>query len=361
MALTNLGGVWILVGLFGWFGWRRTVLGAIAAAVGHFATVGWLMATGGFSLWRLASVLCLGGGITWLYRLARPDESEGVKTIVELVVLLRTARIWDGPELAAVAGEVFGGPFAVNPDREGGKYPDRYLFGGDGAYAIFQGDAFMKLVAMPQPYFTAKIQDPDGQKLLDAHQGAFTLGLLGPNESYATPAALTVLGRLLTRLAENNAVAVYLPAMTKLVLWNEGVKGMLAGDDPLKVFCAGFSPLIITKADDPRMEAAKAEARSRWPEFEAAWKQKGASDHFFVKAPVTGGGNTEFIWLEVEEWNGDQIKGRLDNKPFDLGELKEDDRVEVKVADVTDWFFDKGGQFTGPFSVEALHPDLPSE
>mgnify|MGYP003329175806 CR=1 FL=1 len=52
--------------------------------------------------------------------------------------------------------------------------------------------------------------------------------------------------------------------------------------------------------------AAVAEATRRWPEFVAAFSARDGEGHS-VKAPITRGERTEFIWIEVDRIEPDRV------------------------------------------------------
>jgi uncharacterized protein YegJ (DUF2314 family) len=57
-----------------------------------------------------------------------------------------------------------------------------------------------------------------------------------------------------------------------------------------------------------------------------------------VKAPFsTSDGGTEWMWVEVVRWNGDDIVGILKNDPFEVPALKLGSRVEVKASKIFDY------------------------
>jgi len=75
-----------------------------------------------------------------------------------------------------------------------------------------------------------------------------------------------------------------------------------------------------------------------------------------VKAGITVDDVTEFIWIEVLGLEPDFIHGTLANDPVDLGDLALGSRVEVPLADLSDWAYAKGdGPPVGLFSVQAVN------
>ena len=115
-------------------------------------------------------------------------------------------------------------------------------------------------------------------------------------------------------------------------------------------------PVVGVGADDPRMQEAVATARARWPEFVAAFENRGDGGTFSVKAPVTDGDATEFIWLEVTALEGDHIHGHLGNEPVSLPRLRLHDPVRVAVADLNDWIHiaPATDELHGGFTIQVL-------
>jgi len=111
--------------------------------------------------------------------------------------------------------------------------------------------------------------------------------------------------------------------------------------------------------DDPRMKAAEANARTQFGKFEAAFHKQDGED-FSIKAAISGGGNTEHIWVAVEKIGDEQIEGALANDPIDLGGLKLGSKVTVKRQQVEDWVFSRGGNPVGSFTlpvIQAIHEE----
>ena len=108
-------------------------------------------------------------------------------------------------------------------------------------------------------------------------------------------------------------------------------------------------------ADDPRLVAAAAEAKRRWPEFVAAFNERRPGRKCAVKysAPIKGGGH-EHIWIMVTDMGSDTISGTLGNAPVENIGLKLGDAVTIQTSDVKDWLFTDGSSMTGGFSVATL-------
>lgn len=115
------------------------------------------------------------------------------------------------------------------------------------------------------------------------------------------------------------------------------------------------APLVQAKADDPRLAAATAEAKRRWPEFAAAYKNRLGKSAFVVKhAFVLKDGGVEHMWMAVTGINGNQVSGLLIDEPYgDIGH-KEGDPVMLAAEDIEDWGYQENGQRIGGFSQPVL-------
>ena len=102
------------------------------------------------------------------------------------------------------------------------------------------------------------------------------------------------------------------------------------------------------------MQAAVEEARRRWPEFVTAFETRGPGQGS-VKCPITAGGNTEFIWIEVTAIENDTIYGTLANDPMDLGSLRLGSRVKASAGELNDWiYFDEADSMHGGFTIKVV-------
>ncbi len=162
-------------------------------------------------------------------------------------------------------------------------------------------------------------------------------------------------GRLLARLMPENALAVFVPDTNALYPNDGEIDSLLSAEDPFAaIHGKPHFPVIEVSANDPRMQAAVAEARLGWPNFVAAFESK-SGDMFAVKSPITRGDNTEFIWIDVTAIENDVVYGTLGNDPVDLPGLRSGSRLRVEASGIEDWCFLKpGGEMVGGFSVKVL-------
>lgn len=108
-------------------------------------------------------------------------------------------------------------------------------------------------------------------------------------------------------------------------------------------------------AGDEAFVAAVAEAKAAFPEFVTAWRTKRRSNTFQVmKAFESEVGGLVYVWIEVTDLVGGQIKGILiENPEFSMG-LNVGDKVTVDPDDVLDWlYYNVVGEWTGDFTSDA--------
>ncbi|MCX7589200.1 DUF2314 domain-containing protein [Phenylobacterium sp. 58.2.17] len=114
--------------------------------------------------------------------------------------------------------------------------------------------------------------------------------------------------------------------------------------------------VIFSDEQDAQVVAASNEARKSLPVFWAKFEAKPAGyGHYAVKAAFkTRAGATENIWVNVIGRADGKVTGELANEPYDLGDLKVGDQVEVDEAAITDWQYSKGDKLYGHFTTRAL-------
>lgn len=97
--------------------------------------------------------------------------------------------------------------------------------------------------------------------------------------------------------------------------------------------------LVNAKQDDDELQAASDRARNELPRLAKLFRKGlGAERTLLVKLPFSGESNdTEYMWVEVTEWKGEEITGILQNDPYYVKDLHAGDRVTGKEADVFDY------------------------
>jgi len=133
---------------------------------------------------------------------------------------------------------------------------------------------------------------------------------------------------------------VFAPELGRCNEFDPALIEQLRGGDPLSIFDAPTHEAVLhIEAGDADMERAIAEARRRWPEFVAHFDRRipGSDRPFTVKAAFAEGEEEEFMWVQVQEIEGEKIVGILGNQPHRLSEFHAGQQVVVPVAEMVDW------------------------
>ena len=101
----------------------------------------------------------------------------------------------------------------------------------------------------------------------------------------------------------------------------------------------GSEDSIARIQHDDEFEEASRKARERLPSLRVEFNKGFAPGEFLlVKAPfATPDDGHEWMWVEVNKWQGDDITGSLQNDPFDIPDLHAGQTVEVSESEVFDF------------------------
>jgi uncharacterized protein YegJ (DUF2314 family) len=290
---------------------------------------------------------------SWLKGLVR-REPEAPATS-SLVLLLSAPRYLDAALLSTAVGRAF--DVVIDPHDEG--CPDFVVGDGDRPTFVVQVQGRFYLVHnFDRPYLddaaevAASIGELRLSKAIEEHQAWIAVDALGcePGQD-----AYPALGKLAAELTGDDCLAVFAPATGQVNLYDPCMDDILRGGDPLQVFeTLGNVPIVMIEDDDPRMEAAVAEARARWPEFVAAFEQRRPDQSFSVKAAFRDGPATEFMWLSVTSIENRLILGELDNDPVNVKNVRSGSRVRIPDTEVNDWLICDQENMLGGFTIEVL-------
>lgn len=200
------------------------------------------------------------------------------------------------------------------------------------------------------------IQELRVRKAFQEHRAWLSVDLLGEEPPEKLPEVYRQIGKLVAELADTDCLALYSPATQQMVPYDAALEEELRGPDAMEAFRRFVQvPVFGISGDDPRMQAAVAEARRRWPEFVAAFERRTPRHKFAVKAPFTEGEHTEFMWLMVTALEGDRILGTLENEPVELKRLRYGSKVSVRCADLNDWVISDGQNVeAGGFTIKVF-------
>lgn len=108
---------------------------------------------------------------------------------------------------------------------------------------------------------------------------------------------------------------------------------------------------------DPRLLAAKQQARATLPDFWAACEAVAPGDSdFMLKFDLNHGRglvDRESIWADVVAHENGVIRGQLANPPRN-GDFREGDVVEIAPDSIDDWAFMRGGVAQGHYVTRVI-------
>lgn len=364
-----LAALYLIIGLGAWQEIKAfAVAGMIAFGIFCLLRMGTLVTN--FAWGKLGSTIVF-GWMTWEYWDAlkhwgeeSPDVEDGDeedKPIISIVLLLKAPRYLEDFILTQVLEEAWGGDFSSDDEEN----QDGFVVGETPMFVVKSPHGMFMIHNRPEPYFEdaeavgEEIGELRLRRAVMEHQAWLSVDLLSAFDDSQPPEMFyPLIIRLIYELAEaGDVLAVLRPETGQINLWSDDVLEALLRPDGLEAFnrIDAEVPVIPVAEDDPAMVAAVGEARRRWPEFLEQFQSRSDDDHFGVKAPVTSGGNTEFIWIEVSGLEPEYIHGKLGNEPVALDGLSLGSVVEVPVAELNDWYFTRGeGDPVGLFTVKAV-------
>jgi len=359
----------------------------IVSAIGLWLRMGWAHWTAGIGLLVYAGTIVLGLFVTKKFRWGvlgtlavillvawqiladrpkkrrkegRKDDGTPPRPLTSFVLLLNGPRLLSSAQLAIVVTRTWGGTYGCEDDAEKGQ-GECWVAGKSPIFLIKSPDAIFMLHNFPSPYSSEARESAQAlpdlrlRKAIEDHRAWIAVDLMEsfdaarPRESF-----YPAIAKLIAELAGDDCLAIYHPESNRVNAWDETLKEALRGPEPLKNFAKVVNPPVLQIDDqDPDLLASVTEARRRLPEFIDAFRRKDGQG-FSVKAPVTAGGRTEHIWIEVDGVTEEQVDGRLGNEPVSLGGMKIGDRVDVALSDVEDWVMVRNGEPIGAFTARTV-------
>jgi uncharacterized protein YegJ (DUF2314 family) len=306
--------------------------------------------------WAIAGIgVCCCAAGAWIARWRKRRASQE-QPLVSLVLLEAESRFVDSHILACIIDSAWGTSLAV-----GDESSDEFITGEAPAFVVRTREADFLINVFDQPYWQDTqevlpfVSDIRTQRALAEHNAWLSVDLLQTRENVPASRAYEQIARLVAELSRPASRALLDPASGAVRVFDAELHGLLARAETSELFSSGRGAAVLEVAeDDPLMEAAVAEARRRWPEFTAAFSRRHPEHHFSIKAPITRGGRTEHIWIEVSAIHGDEVRGKLGNDPVDLGDLKLGDPLTVPVSQIEDWLYVLTDRPIGGFTIPAV-------
>ena len=189
---------------------------------------------------------------------------------------------------------------------------------------------------------------------IESHRAWLSVDLLNKPEGAQDQRVYQMIGRLLAEFDDGQCLALFWPSRGNLRPYDQSMIDHLRGEHPLEATARPpIPPVTEVAGEDPRLLAAVSEARMRFPEFVRAF-ETGEGSYHSVKAPITVGQRTEYIWISVTDFDGPTIRGTLGNEPVDLPGLHRGDIVETTLDDLNDWVYMRDDELIGGFTVKVL-------
>ena len=113
--------------------------------------------------------------------------------------------------------------------------------------------------------------------------------------------------------------------------------------------------VVAVEEGDPEMNAAVAKAQETLPQFISALQLPAPNQSdFTIKIGFKDGEDTEYMWLSPVTYDGAQFKGKLDNDPVSVRNVKIGDEITVGPDRVVDWMYVQDGKLVGGYTLRVL-------
>jgi len=269
---------------------------------------------------------------------AELEEAAKQERLVSLVLLLSGPRKLDEHALATTISKAVGIPHRHDESA------DTFVVAKAPYYLIKLQSGPFVVNNIAEPYFkddnaAEGVEDPKLGRAIRAHRAWISIDWVQSGQSADLRSVYQGIGKIAAALAGSDTLAVYNPDTDSINLYDEALAGSLRGEDPLERFASPGGPQVVSiKDDDPRLKAAEAEAKRRWPEFVNAFQGK-RGEGFAVKGRLVEGQKAEYMWLSVTDVRGQRVHGTLANQPADLKGFALGQDLHIEVEDVDDWLY----------------------
>jgi len=297
----------------------------------------------------LTIAVVVGAGFAILYwhakRRASPDR------IVSFVYLLRAHRGLEIQQIRKAVARALGDNPAIK------VVPTERT----NCFIIQTPDVALGLADVNGPYVpdvgeaADRIRDFLCKKAMQEHQAWLAVDQIGDPPLDGTAISYRYIGRIMAELAGDDVLAIYCPENDQMNSYGLDLPALLRSNQPMQALVQPRAVKTVHVADDDEeMAAAVAEARRRWPQFEAAFRKRRTMQGFAVKVPFREGESLEFMWVEISSIDGEVLHGNLVSDPEIISSLKLNDEVVVDLKDLNDWMYSDGREMIGGFTAKVL-------
>lgn len=260
-----------------------------------------------------------------------------------LVVLLRAPFVADKDLLEAACQREFGNAFETSAVAV------------VGSHAAVSHDGLVVTMSPRDPLeFDPNAEgDLRRKQALAAHRAVLHLEVRGPAGGEYEQNRSRLLARIVAASWTDDCLGLVWNEDTKIVPADSSLLTRLRDKDPVAASKQAANPAVVgVETKDEEMEAAISKARQEFDRASAFFRGGGA---IHVKFPfATRAGSEEHIWVSVDAIEGDEVRGTLGNEPVDVEGMQIGIRVVRKVAELSDWLYQKDGALVGGYSIELL-------
>jgi len=271
-----------------------------------------------------------------------------------LALLLAQPREVNAKILREAAERAFRRTFATTKQEDG----DFLVHTRAGQYALQVDGKAMGVIYSDAPYWNdpkqvaSQVDDPKLARLVIDHRAWISVDWFDRGETTDPRDIYQMLSALVLELLSEDARGVYATESGKLFRCNANLRKILRSGSPMMSFAP--DSVSFNREDDPRMLAAIAKAKRRWPEFILHWGKRKPGHRFGVKRVFNDGHGDEVMWVIVESIENGRIVGTLNNEPSYVTSIQLGATVEFGVGDVVDFFYSDGQRTVGAFTDAVL-------
>lgn len=276
------------------------------------------------------------------------------KKLISIAVLTQAPRKMTADEVRPKLSKRFKLQFGKTPDADNliAQFRPNMIgiqFEGQ-RFAILSGD---------KPYSSKdaawlETGDPRITRPFKQHNAWFAVDWFPEDDDKDEAKAYQRIGQIVAELLADDCLLLFAPAKNQLVWIHEGTRQALESDDPLAAMRWPDPEIIHVADNDPRMKAAVATARKRWPEFVKRFAARKPGEVMSVKKRFEDENGSEYMWVAVESITDGIAKGKLNNRPATVKNIKLGDEASVTPDELNDWLYLDGETKVGGFTIEVL-------